>query len=341
MSRNEQPRFPLYIPSKGRHEYLMTSRALTSMGVQHNIVVEPQEVDAYQRAIAALGLLTRVIPLDLSFKSSYELCDDLGLSRSTGPGPARNFAWEHSRSEGHEWHWVMDDNIRGFFRLNQNLKTPTLATSLWAAMEEFTTRYSNVAMSGPQYFMFAPRKTVLPPFVLNTRIYSCNLIRNDVGFRWRGRYNEDTILSLDLLKAGWCTIQFNAFLQDKMATQSMRGGNTAEFYLAEGKKKEKAAYATGGTDAKSEMLARVHPDVARVVWKFRRVHHEVDYTPFKSRQLVRRDGVEIAKEPDEFGMKRITHSGELGTRFIQHGPGLQSFAKGGKSQPAAPTGEPK
>jgi hypothetical protein len=86
-------------------------------------------------------------------------------------------------------------------------------------MEEFVLRYKNIAMAGPQYWMFAPSRAKLPPFVVGTRIYSCNLIRNDVPFRWRGRYNEDTDLSLRVLKDGLCTIQFNAFLCGKITTQ--------------------------------------------------------------------------------------------------------------------------
>ena len=91
-----------------------------------------------------------------------------------------------------------------------------------------TLRYKNVAMAGPQYKFFAPDRQKLPPFVRNTRIYSCNLIRNDLPFRWRGRHNEDTIKSLDVLKAGWCTILFNAFLQDKAPTLTIKGGNNTE-----------------------------------------------------------------------------------------------------------------
>ena len=45
------PDFPLYIPSKGRHEYMMTSKALTFMKVPHYIIVEPQEIDLYKKAI--------------------------------------------------------------------------------------------------------------------------------------------------------------------------------------------------------------------------------------------------------------------------------------------------
>jgi hypothetical protein len=284
---------------------MVTSKALSAMGVRHTIIVEPQEVSAYRAAIAKLGLLAEVLELDMRFKDRYELCDDLGLSRSTGPGPARNFAWEHSKSLGHAWHWVMDDNIKAFYRLNNNLKVPTTNPAFWFAMEEFVLRYTNIAMAGPNYFMFASRKSKMPPFVTNTRIYSCNLIRNDVPYRWRGRYNEDTILSLDLLKASWCTVQFNAFLQEKMETQKLKGGNTDEFYHAEGTRVGGQKYAAGGTTAKSEMLARVHPDVAKVAWRFRRVHHVVDYKPFKGLALKRRDDFESAAAVNNFGMQLI------------------------------------
>ena len=61
------------------------------------------------------NLLCTVVELDMTFKDKYETCDEFGLTRSTGPGPARNFAWHHSMVNGHKWHWVMDDNIAGFF----------------------------------------------------------------------------------------------------------------------------------------------------------------------------------------------------------------------------------
>lgn len=300
------PQFPLYIPSKGRQEYMITSKALTLMGVRHHVVVEPQQADDYRRAVEKMGLLATVLELDMSYKGRYELCDDLGLTKSTGPGPARNFIWEHSMAQGFAWHWVMDDNIVDFHRVNRNLKIRCYTPAFWRAMEDFCLRYENVAMAGPNYEMFVPRKAKVPPFVMNTRIYSCNLIRNDVPFRWRGRYNEDTILSLDMLKAGWCTIQFNAFLQKKLNTQTIPGGNTAEFYHAEGIVRPGQKYADTGTLAKSQMQVAVHPDVSRLVWKFNRWHHHVDYTPFKRNKLRLRPDLVIEKVPNEYGMEVVT-----------------------------------
>jgi hypothetical protein len=273
-----QPRFPLYIPSKGRADSRFTAKALEGLNVPYRLVVEEQEWGAYRHA----GVPERsLLVLDKAYQRDYDTCDEFGDTKSKGPGPARNFIWEHSISEGHPWHWVMDDNIRWFYRFHKNRRIRMGDGTGFHAMEDFCLRYKNIGMAGPNYRFFVAEKLKYPPFVMNTRIYSCNLIRNDVPYRWRGRYNEDTDLSLQMLKNGWCTVQFNAFLQDKMATQQLGGGNTEAFYAGE------------GTYAKSKMLLDMHPDVTKMVWKFSRVHHHVNYNGFKSMPLIRNEDVEI------------------------------------------------
>jgi len=251
----------------------MTMRALDELGVPYHVVVEAPERDAY---VAALGA-HRVLVLDPEYQRQYDTFDDLGLSKSVGPGAARNFIWDHAIARGAEWHWVMDDNIRDFRYRTLAGRVCALDGTLFRLMEDFTLRYRNVGMTGPAYCMFVKEESKTPPFILNTRIYSCNLIRNDLPFRWRGRYNEDTDLSLRLLKAGWCTIQFCGYQQMKAGTQTVGGGNTAEFYSRE------------GTAPKSRMLYAMHPDVTRIVRKFNRIHHQVDYSKFRSLRLLPRD----------------------------------------------------
>ena len=314
---NFSPKFPLYVPTKGRHMYMFTSKALTTMGVHHYLVVEPQEVDDYQNSVDRLNLLATVLPMDMTFKETYELCDDFGLTKSTGPGPARNFAWEHSISSGYDYHWVMDDNINWFFRYNENRLIPCRAPGMFRAMEDFTLRYDNLYMSGPNYFAFISRKLKYPAFVTNTRIYSCNFIRNDYHGRWRGRYNEDTILSIDMLKDGLCTVQFNAFIQDKMETQKLQGGNSTEFYWAEGEKIDTSKYTDTGTLAKSQMLVDVHPDISTVVQKFGRIHHNVYYGGFNQVLKFKKDFVKPSGD-DEYGMnfKQVSHYKATGNDFV-------------------------
>lgn len=290
MQPQTNPRYPVYIVSKGRHEMRHTSKALETMRVPYFIVVEEQEYDLYASVIDK----KKILVLDKAYQRDYDTFDTLGDSKSKGPGPARNFAWDHAISLGADRHWVMDDNIREFYRFNINLKIKVLdGTILWV-MEDFVLRYKNVAMAGPNYEMFVVRKVKeTPPFYLNTRIYSCNLIRNDLPFRWRGRYNEDTDLSLRMLKAKWCTVLFNAFLQDKIQTQVVKGGNTEEFYAHE------------GTLAKSKMAVAMHPDITRLTVRFNRPHHYVDYRGFKKNKLIRRDDAVIPEGVNNFGMRLV------------------------------------
>lgn len=283
------PTFPVYIVSKGRADTRLTSRALEAMRVPYRIIVEDQEADQYRAVIDP----AKILVLDPDYQRRYETFDDLGDSKSKGPGAARNFAWEHSMAAGAAWHWVMDDNIRRFARLNHNSKVRAADGTVFRCMEDFSLQFANVAMAGPNYEHFTTRKVRHPPFVLNTRIYSCNLIRNDAPFRWRGRYNEDTDLSLRMLKAGWCTVQFYAFMQKKMETQTVKGGCDADFYAKE------------GTKPKSEMLVRMHRDVTTLVWKFGRWHHHVDYRPFKANRLIADPDHQLAIGQNNYGMSLV------------------------------------
>lgn len=274
---NPNPRYPVYIISKGRSESRLTARALDSMLVPYRIVIEPQEYDKYACVIDRSKILT------LPFSN-------LGQ----GSIPSRNWVWEHSVLEGHKRHWILDDNIRYFHRLHRNTKYTMESGATFCCIEDFVDRYVNFALAGMQYSKFAPRKEKIRPFTLNHRIYSCILIKNDIPYRWRGKYNEDTDLSLRVLKDGWCTIYFNAFLADKETTMKMKGGNTDELYAKTNDRYEFA-----------KSLKDQHPDVVEIVRKYGRWHHEVDYSPFKNNKPILKKGVEIPNTPNEYGMKLV------------------------------------
>lgn len=260
------------------------------MGVPHYIVVERAEWELYEDARETSAQLL-VLPSE--YLDRYDTCDDLGDTKSKGPGAARNFAHDHAAEAGYARHWVMDDNLDAFHYLNRNEKFEVECDATLRAMEDFVDRYSNVVLAGPNYYSFVKKTDAVPPFVANTRIYSCLLMATNTGYDWRGRYNEDTDLSLRVLKEGLCTIQFNVFLCGKVTTQRMRGGNTKEFYDEE------------GTKPKSQMLADLHPDVAKVVWRFNRWHHHVNYKPFKCNRLIRADPSKTWPKIIDYGMRAI------------------------------------
>jgi hypothetical protein len=274
------PKYPIYIISKGRWGSRLTSKALEKKNIPYRIVVEPSEYDLYSSVIDKNKII--VLPEDFS-------------KLKQGSIPVRNWVWEHSIKEGWEKHWLLDDNIVNFYRLNLNRRIPVDSGTIFKCAEDFTDRYTNVAFSGLNNIAFAPdRSERIPPFLLNTRIYSMTLIKNDLPYRWRGKYNEDTDICLRALKDGWCTIQFNAFLGDKATTMVMKGGNTDSIYNTGDNRREFA-----------ESLQRQHPDIVEVVWKFDRWHHQVNYSPFKKNKLIRKNDLLIKNGIDNYGMKLI------------------------------------
>ena len=133
---------PLYIVSKGRADSRLTSKALESMNVPYFIVIEKQEYPAYSAVIDS----KKILILDPKYQEQYETCDNLGDTKSKGPGAARNFVWDHSINEGHKWHWVMDDNIRRFVRYNKNEQLTVKSDKIFRAMEDFVQRYTNISI---------------------------------------------------------------------------------------------------------------------------------------------------------------------------------------------------
>ena len=268
-------KYPIYVISKGRHEKSLTADFLIADDVDFKLVVEPQEKNLYADKFGS----DRVLVLPFS---------NLGL----GSIPARNWCWENSIQNGHDKHWILDDNIRQVWRWNKGKKIPANSRYAFVTIEEFTDRYENIAISGCNYEFFGVGS--IPPFYLNTHVYSNLLIRNDIKYRWRGRYNEDTDLCLQVLSGGWCTVQFNAFLMQKTKTMTMKGGNTDVLYKADGRLKM------------ARSLERVWGGVVETKRKFKRPQHHIknNWAKFDT-PLIRRTDIDwdaLKEKQNEFGM---------------------------------------
>ncbi len=266
-------KYPIFIPSKGRHESPYTIRAFEQIGVLFHLVVQPQEYDRYAAVVRDPSCII-VLPSEID-----------------GLVPTRNWIWDYAQSLGTPRFWTFDDNIRQFYRFHKRKRIRCRDGVFLSALEDWTDRYANMAISGMQYSMFGttkPTKT-LPPLLMNTRIYSNMLIKTDIPYRNRGIYNDDTDLCLRVLKDGWCTALFYAFLIDKLETMQVKGGNTP-------------IYQDDGRLKMAQSLQQQHPDVVKITQKWGRWQHQVDYRPFKKNALHLRPGVIVPKEPNNYGM---------------------------------------
>ena len=274
-------KYPIYIISKGRWESRHTVKALEIMNVDYKIVVEKQEYDNY----------SNVINTDKIICLPEELCN-----LNQGSIPVRNFILNLSRLNGDKRHWILDDNITKIDRYNDGEKIPVKSAVCFRVIEDYVDMFDNVYLAGMNYCTFAPEIKSINIITYNTRIYSCILIQNDMPYDWRGTYNEDTDLSLRVLKAGDCTMLFNNFLIRKLTTMSCKGGNTDSIYKDDGLMK------------KYEELERNHPDVVTFTNKRHidgRPHHIVNYLPFKNNILIQNDEIDKYECKGEYNMELV------------------------------------
>lgn len=253
------PKYPIYVISKGRHDVCHTANFLLEDGVDFRIVIEKPEYNLYAEKYDSDILL--VLPFA-----------DLG----EGSIPARNWVWEHSITEGHKRHWILDDNMRMMRRMNHGKRIRCDSKIGFRIMEDFVDRYKNIGIAGPNYTMFNTPHTI-KPFRKNTHVYSCMLIDNSQDFRWRGRWNEDVDLCLRTLSRQWCIIQFVVFCVDKIQTMAMKGGNSTAYQEIDSR--------AGG----SRLLKRRWPGVVEVVNRWGRPHFKIkdDWRLFKDIPLIK------------------------------------------------------
>ena len=273
-----KPRWPVFIPSRGRAGFAPTMRELDRIGVPYRVIVEDFEHDAYARFYGEKRLL--VIPP--RYFAEYDSGDPDGDKAGLpfGPGLPRNLALDTALAEGHAWHWTLDDNIRYWARIDGNHCIRAGDGWVFAAMEDHAARYANVGEAGPEYKMWVPCREAWPrPFRYNHRVMSCQLLRTAAAapLRWRFRYNDDIDFTIRLLEAGWCTINYIAFVQAKQGTQHVPGGSSTTIYA-------------GGTYAKTETLVRAHPRIVNRVLRWGRPHHMIDWDRWEGQHPERDPG---------------------------------------------------
>jgi hypothetical protein len=251
-----KPKYPIYIISKGRYDRPLTARLFEKAGLDFFIVVEPQEGDLYKNSVGE----NRVLVLPFS---------NLGL----GGFPARNFCWEHAKAKGNKYHWIFDDNITTFKQWQNGFRKTCndIIPNALMYVETFVDK-KKIDIGGfeePNFVTKCPKSA----FKINCHVYSAMLIRNDLPYRWRLKYNEDVDLCLQVLHNGGSTASCVYFMADKVSTSNkMKGGNQDELYKGNDPKKKLL---------KAKMLEAQWPQYAKTVIRFGRYHHFVDWKIFK------------------------------------------------------------
>lgn len=249
--------FPIYIVSKGRYQKTLTADNFEASGIDYLIAVEPQEAELYAKKLGK----HRVLVLPFS---------NLGV----GSFPARNYCWEHAKANGHKYHWIFDDNISGLAKWVNGKKKYEESQKNGISFVEKNAIKTNVDITGFEYRYFVA-KPPKKPFKYNCHIYSAMLIKTNLPYRWRLKYNEDVDLCLQVLHNKGTTSSCIYYMTNKVSTTAkMKGGNQDELYKGNDPRKKLL---------KAKMLEKVWPQYAKTVIRFNRIHHFVDWKIFQKK----------------------------------------------------------
>lgn len=194
-----------YIPSRHRADKQHTARLLERAGLPYKVFVEDNDYEAYCRELGENNVI------------------NLGGNDYGHVTYARNAIKEYSISQGEDWHWNIDDDMRHVYRLSRGKNISVCASQIIPYAEEFVQRYTNVgiaALAANTFNAFTTR-----PFDVNQFCYGFMLVKNDHR-RWTAGVEDDLDYNLQVLTEGECTISFKAFSFYMSPQNAHKGGMT-------------------------------------------------------------------------------------------------------------------
>ena len=108
MTDYSQPKYPIYIISKGRADSRLTSKTLDELNVPYRIVIDESEYDRYDENITAEKKLT--VTRGLQEKPLYNTREKDG--RTGGASPTRNCGRENDSVDSQASKGAKEENRR-------------------------------------------------------------------------------------------------------------------------------------------------------------------------------------------------------------------------------------
>lgn len=207
-------KYKINILSLGRYTDKLgtTHKILTEMKIHHYLFCEEKEFYLYD---------------DWIDKEYCVLMTGPNFSeRNEGGQHMRNHIIEYWFNEGEEYIWMLDDNISEYQRLNMGKKIKIKSKEIFTSIEHYISHFDNIGLCSHNIHSYVTGDGNRTCIVINEKHFSSLLINIQTGLRFRFKYNEDHILSIDNLCSGFQTICFNHILYNKPTSGNQKGGNS-------------------------------------------------------------------------------------------------------------------
>jgi hypothetical protein len=211
----------IVIPSKGRAGSAKTITLLIEAGLTPTVFVEPQELEAYSREYGGKIHIHELAASD------------------QGIGYVRQFILDHARKEKWPAYWMLDDDITGFFTVENGKTVRTPAPRVLDAAEKIFLGHFAVAQGALEYQQFAwaaksPRKF---NGYCDVAVWINVEKTRHVNYRRQMDLKEDRDFTLQILASGYNTMRASwcAFSAPKNGSNA---GGLQETYQQNGREAE-------------------------------------------------------------------------------------------------------
>ncbi len=226
-TQNTGIKYPINILSYGRYNENKTSKFLLKCKLLHYIFVENCEYDLYiNEYYNKLNEEEQKLVNIINTNNDFHLLN-------LGGSPVRNYIldwWLNRNFKNIDRIWLLDDNINYYNRFNKGNKNKIYSDLIFSSIEKYIEPYDNVGVCSHNLNNHINAEESRPIIVKNGKHYSSMLLLTDKQFRFKHKYNEDILISIDYIISGKLNFCFNHLLFDKETSGKERGGNTDTIY---------------------------------------------------------------------------------------------------------------
>tara|TARA_R110002111_G_scaffold236173_1_gene297334 strand:+ start:178 stop:1680 length:1503 start_codon:yes stop_codon:yes gene_type:complete len=208
--------FPICILSYDRaNQYGRTHKFLTECDIKHYLFVEENEYDKYEKWYNPLCCTL--------------IKGDNFSNQNFGSTPMRNYILDYWKKD-YKRVWMLDDNIKSYKRFFQGVKNKIKSYEIFKSVENYIINYDNVGIASHNLNSFITEGDARVCIVKNGKSFSSMLIKTDDEIRFKYKYNEDHLISMEYIEKGYCCLCFNNVLYEKNTSGEDKGGNRKTLY---------------------------------------------------------------------------------------------------------------
>lgn len=258
----------IYIISKGRPR-CTTAKTLTSIDYPGEwYIVCGNNDDTIDEYVENWG--EHVLVFDWYDEiTRTDTLDNFGFDNmASGAVPVRNATCEIARRRGERRHWQLDDDYYGFYRtIPKTMKKKRLdGQELFDTLHEVALFADSCNLSNCGISLTTIESTPQKAGMYSPRVFNAHNMPTDPQkfTRWRGRMNDDLINAIETYRKGGFEMSFY-FASISMEPSQQEKGGLTDLYKAE------------GTVRKTAYPVLLAPNAVKLVTKYGRYHHRVNW----------------------------------------------------------------